>query len=121
MKLSKAEKYRNLKRTLREVTEQDLNLVSVSGKGAETPYRGGGVLEQEYVVWFSNGSRHLLLSNEAVDFALKENLGKIKESILYFARQKIEEYLEVAKQEKQAELDSLLTEKISVGIARGVE
>ena len=113
--MNKTKKYEDLKRTLQEVTEQDLNLVSVKSDGARIPY-GRSVTEQDYIVWFSNGSRHLLLSTEAVDFALKENLGKIKESIRYFARQKIEQYLKEAKQEKQAELDSLKNEKINVAV-----
>lgn len=113
--MNKTEKYENLKRTLEELTKQDLNLVSVSSKGPGIPF-GRTVREQEYNVWFSNGSRELILSTEAVDFALKENLGKIRESILYFARQKIEQYLDEALQEKQAELDSLKKENITVDV-----
>ena len=113
--MNKTERYQNLKETLREITEQKMNLISVKSNGPEKPY-GCSTTEQEYIVWFSNCSRHLLLSTEAVKFAIEENIGKIKESILYFARQNIEQYLEEAKQERQNQLTQLNNEKINLKV-----
>jgi len=113
--MDKTEKYENLKRTLQEVTERELAIVFVKSDGPEKPYRQP-VKEQEYTISFSCPGRGLLFSTEAVRFALEENLGKIGESILYFARQRIEQYLEEAKKERQEQLDSLEKEQIDVKV-----
>jgi len=111
--MDRTEKYNNLKRTLEEVTKQDMCIVFIRSDGSKIP-SGRSVERQEYIISFSNRARGLLLSTEAVAFGLEENLGKIKESIRYFARQKIEGYLKEAKQERQSQLNSLEEEKINV-------
>jgi len=112
--MTNVERYEALKVTLKEL-EQDLASISSCSDGASIPYQRS-MEEQVYSISFSNRCRKLLFSNEAVQFALNENRVRIKECILYYARQNIEKYLKEAKQEVQRQLFLLKQEKIIVDV-----
>jgi len=105
--MNKKEKYHSIKRTLKEV--EYIEEIYADSDGPKVPFRET-VEAQVYNVEFSNRSRGLLLDTDIVAQALKENLGRIKDSIRYLAQQLIYQAEKEALKEAEESLSLLQRE-----------
>ena len=106
--MNKREKLFSIKRTLDEL-KIPATIVFCSSKGPEIPYQES-VLDQKYIISFSCSGRGLLYDNDIVKKALKENLGRITDSIQYLAQQALYQAEKDALEEAEGNLVNIKRE-----------
>jgi hypothetical protein len=101
------EKYQSIKRTLSEIDY--LKLILCQSDGIKIPY-GESTERQKYDIELCSGGRCLLLDADIVKQALKENLGRIKDSIRYLAQSALYQTKKDALEEAEFDLESMKKE-----------